>query len=327
MTVNGVEHMLYDCTVMFDKLFTQSGLSLERLKTFSEIVNAGGISAAAQSDPNRQSQFSRQLKELERYFGIELVKRGRGPMQLTEPGRRLYQIVGHGFRALEEFRADCETMPIELAIGAGESLIQWFLIPRLSEITAQRNLSLTFRNLRTEEILQGLSDASLDFGLVTRLEPNKELCALSVGKFEYCLFVPERLLQDKPKAKPTSEILNQLPLAMLEGSPGVREAVEKECARRKLKLNNQFSFSSYPQLAQAICHMNVAAIMPTLAAESVDSGKVHRIHLPFLDALTRNIHLVWDRRMADVRPVIDQYSKLFARTLGGQIKAGKHRQG
>src|SRR3954466_9034072 len=119
MTGNGVKHMIYDRIVMFEKLFTQSGLSLDRLKTFAEIVNAGGISAAAQSDPNRQSQFSRQLKELERYFGIELVKRGRGPMQLTEPGRRLYQIVGHGFRALEEFRADCETMPIELAIGAG----------------------------------------------------------------------------------------------------------------------------------------------------------------------------------------------------------------
>ena len=32
---------------MFENLFAQSGLSLERLKTFREIVAAGGISAAA----------------------------------------------------------------------------------------------------------------------------------------------------------------------------------------------------------------------------------------------------------------------------------------
>src|SRR5438876_8623230 len=60
---------------MFENLSAQSGLSLERLKTFREIVAAGGITAAAGDDSNRQSQFSRQLKELERYFGVELLRR------------------------------------------------------------------------------------------------------------------------------------------------------------------------------------------------------------------------------------------------------------
>ena len=73
---------------MFENLFAQSGLSLERLKTFREIVAAGGITAAVGNDSNRQSQFSRQLKELERYFGVELLKRGRGPAELTDAGQR-----------------------------------------------------------------------------------------------------------------------------------------------------------------------------------------------------------------------------------------------
>jgi hypothetical protein len=97
----------HDFPVMFDKLFTQSGLSLERLKTFREIVAAGGITAAAGDDSNRQSQYSRQLKELERYFGVELLKRGRGPIELTDAGQQLYEIVGHTLRALEEFRLTC----------------------------------------------------------------------------------------------------------------------------------------------------------------------------------------------------------------------------
>ena len=63
---------------MFEHLFANSGLSLERLRTFREIVTAGGITAAAGDDSNRQSQYSRQLKELERYFGVELLKRGHG---------------------------------------------------------------------------------------------------------------------------------------------------------------------------------------------------------------------------------------------------------
>src|SRR5258708_21099333 len=106
---------------MFEKLFAQSGLSLERLKTFGEIVAAGGITAAAGDDSNRQSQYSRQLKELERYFGVELLKRGRGPIELTDAGQQLYEIVGPTLRSLEEFRLTWSVHPVELVIGAGES--------------------------------------------------------------------------------------------------------------------------------------------------------------------------------------------------------------
>src|SRR5438552_9735653 len=134
---------------MFENLFANSGLSLERLKTFREIVAAGGITAAVGNDSNRQSQFSRQLKELERYFGVELLKRGRGPAELTDAGQRLYEIIGHTLRALEEFRGTtCAGRPIEIVVGAGESLIQWLLLPRLSGLTqAHPRLAVTFQNL------------------------------------------------------------------------------------------------------------------------------------------------------------------------------------
>src|SRR5215475_9724988 len=115
---------------MFEDLFAQSGLSLERLKTFREIVAAGGISAAARDDSNRQSQYSRQLKELEKYFGVELLKRGHGPAELTDAGQRLYEIIGRTLSALDELRLTCAGLPLELTLGAGESLIQWLLLPR-----------------------------------------------------------------------------------------------------------------------------------------------------------------------------------------------------
>src|SRR5216117_2970802 len=47
---------------MFEKLFAQSGLSLERLKTFREIVAAGGITAAAGDDSNRQASSAANSK-------------------------------------------------------------------------------------------------------------------------------------------------------------------------------------------------------------------------------------------------------------------------
>ena len=217
---------------MFENLFANSGLSLERLKTFREIVAAGGITAAAGDDSNRQSQYSRQLKELEKYFGVELLRRGHGPVELTDAGQRLYEIIGHTLSALQEFLLTCAGQPVELKIGAGESLIQWLLLPRLSGLSAAHpRLAVTLQNMTTDEILKGLVDGALDFGVVSRCEPHRSLGSVQLGNLEFRLFAPAALLPANPRLKVKSDILGHLPLAMLEGSAGIRKAVEQEYER------------------------------------------------------------------------------------------------
>ena len=60
---------------MFENLFSEHGLSLERLRTLQLVSEAGSIAAAARGDTTRQSQYSRQLKELEQFFGTTLTRR------------------------------------------------------------------------------------------------------------------------------------------------------------------------------------------------------------------------------------------------------------
>lgn len=297
---------------MFENLFAQSGLSLERLKTFREIVAAGGITAAAGDDSNRQSQFSRQLKELERYFGVELLKRGRGPAELTDAGQRLYEIVGHTLRALEEFRGTCAGQPIELVVGAGESLIQWLLLPRLPGLAeAHPRLAVTFQNLKTDEILSEVLNGGIDFGVVSRCEPHRALASAPLGTLQFRLFAPAALLPKTSGLKLKSDILGQLPLAMLDGGTSIRQAVEQEARRIGIKLNVRLRFSSYPQLAQAVENLNVAAIMPGLAAGSLKAPSVRVVSLPFLSALSRDVLLIWNRKTAEVRPAIAKYARLL----------------
>jgi len=303
----------HDATIMYEKLFAQSGLSLERLKAFADIIAAGGIMAAADDDSNRQSQLSRQLKELERFFGVELLKRGRGPMTLTPAGRRLHQIIGHGFGALEEFRENCAREPVELIIGAGESLIQWLLLPHFAHFTTEQpRLNVTLQNLRTEEILKHLADGSLDLGVVSRLDSNRALASVPLGRLDYGLFLPAGWPGVTKRCKVPSEILNGLPLATLDGSSGLRRALEQEAEKHRLKLEIRLRFSSYPQLAQAVQSLKVAALMPTLAAQSLPAGSFQLIRLPFLDTLSRQLSLVWNKKLAEVRPAIGLCAKALA---------------
>lgn len=297
---------------MFENLFANSGLSLERLKTFREIVAAGGITAAAREDSNRQSQYSRQLKELEKYFGVELLKRGHGPAELTDAGQRLYEIVGRTLSALDEFRLTCAGQSLELKVGAGESLIQWLLLPRLSALSAAHpRLTVTFQNLKTDEILKDLVDGFLDFGIVSRFENRRTLVSSPLGKLEFCLFAPTGLVPAGERLKISSEILAQIPLAMLDGSAGIRQAIEEEAQRVGAKLNVHLRFSSYPQLAQAVSSLDVAAVLPRLAECAFDAKAVRAVSLPFLSKRSRQVCLVWNRRVAEVRPAIAKYSRLL----------------
>ena len=176
---------------------------------------------------------------------------------------------------------------------------------------AHPRLAVTFQNLKTDEILRSLLDGGVDFGVVSRFDPNRTLASAPLGKLDYCLFAPASLLPANPKLKVKSDILGHLPLAMLEGSAGVRKAVEQEAQRAGLKLNVRLRFSSYPQLAQAVQNLGVAAIMPKLASSFFKETEVRVIPLPFLNGLSRQVSLVWNRKTADVRPAIAKYSRLL----------------
>ena len=87
---------------MFDALFSERGLSLDRLKVLIEVRDAGSIAQAAPGDPVRQSQYSRQLRELSEFFGCELAQRRGKILKLTAQGERLAELAREQLRSLED---------------------------------------------------------------------------------------------------------------------------------------------------------------------------------------------------------------------------------
>src|SRR5437870_2183319 len=98
---------------MFTDLLQKGGISLDRLQSFCLVAQAGGVTKAAKGDPAKQSLFSRQIKELEEFFGTELIRRkGRG-ISLTESGERLNMIARECFASLIDFQSECKGRPVE----------------------------------------------------------------------------------------------------------------------------------------------------------------------------------------------------------------------
>jgi len=91
----------------------------------------------------------------------------------------------------------------------------------------------------------------LDFGVVSRFEPHRALSSAPLGQARFPLVRSREAPAANKRLKLSSDILGQIPLAMLEGSAGIRQAIEQEAQRVGIKLNVRLRFSSYPQLAQA----------------------------------------------------------------------------
>lgn len=284
---------------MFDILFSKRGLSLDRLRVVVELQHAGSFAQAAPGDAVRQSQFSRQLRDLSEFFGCELAERRGKILKLTTKGNQLAAIVWQQMRALEDFCADCRSEHAVFSIGAGDSLVQWLVIPRLGEAArGPKGMRFATYNLRTNEIIRQIADSRLDFGLVRKNAVVGGLKSSPLGKLSYAAIVPKSLSTRKTSLK---EVLGALPLAMQttdgQFSTQLREVGEK----LGVTLRPALACQSFPQTMAAVMSGEFAAVLPEIAVRVAGNSNHYIISDPLLKRLERELVLVWNPRSLDVR--------------------------
>jgi DNA-binding transcriptional LysR family regulator len=287
---------------MFESLFSERGLSLDRLKVLIEVRDAGSIAQAVPGDLVRQSQYSRQLRELAEFFGCEVTQRRGKLLKLTEQGERLAELAREHLRGLEDFRAQARDESVAFTIGAGDSLIQWLVIPQLGElIRIFPHTRFITVNLRTNDIVQQIADGRVDFGIIRRNAAAPGLKSVSLGTVRYLALAPEAFVR-KGKQLGLRELLAEFPLATQttdgQFSSGLREIAK----RLGLALTPALSCQSFPQTMAAVGSGRFAAIVPELALLELGTTGVQRINDPLLKTLDREALLAWNPRLVRVRP-------------------------
>jgi DNA-binding transcriptional LysR family regulator len=297
---------------MVADLLAQGGLSLDRLQNFCEVAEAGGVTKAAKGDVARQSLFSRQIKELEEFFGVELVRRSGRGIALTAAGERLQALAREQIVALSDFKKSCANQPVELTVAAGDSLIQWVLLPRLAGVRVPlRNVTFRILNLPTTEITTRLRDGTIDAGLVREGSVASPLQTSLLGTMTFTLFVPTQMLRSKNSTALSSREMAELPLATLEGSGQFRQELERFFGRKKLALNIQLELSSFPLVARAVQTGAFAAILPSIASVEFAHSMVLELKPDPLRPLNRRIVLAWNPRMARIRAALEKAIPVF----------------
>lgn len=291
---------------MISELLQQGGLSFDRLQSFCLVAEAGGVTKAAKGDVTKQSLYSRQIRELEEFFGAELMRRkGRGII-LTHAGADLHRIVREQFAALSDFKQECKNQPVEVAIGTGDSIIQWLLLPRLAAIRQPLpRVRLKFLNLSTDDAVKRLADGLIDFALVRQDAVHRPLLSTPLGVMGYSLFIPQSL-QSTSGGRQGLKLLHGVPLATLEGEGSFRVVLAEIARTKKITVNIQIECSSFPLAARAVSAGNVAAILPRIAAVEFPDLATQQVSLEFLRRFDRKMCLAFNARSLRIRPILKQ---------------------
>jgi DNA-binding transcriptional LysR family regulator len=303
---------------MFDHLFSKGGLSLDRLRSFMQMADAKSIAKAAPGDTNRQSQISRQIRELEEFFGTELTRRKGKTLSLSAAGERLAVLIREQLQDLEDFRKEQTKQPKSFVIGAGASVLEWLVVPALPAISQQLGgATLQTEAHRSRSLGDAVRDGRVDLAIIRQnAVPTGSNSAL-IMKVTFYLCIPRVLLKrgttDREARKP--EFWQTLPFAAGRDGGQTDTAVRAAMWDAGVDFHPRFECGSMLQVRQLVELGACAGVLPTLGVRGLDEKRALIIPFAPLKEYGRALVLHWNPRQMRRRGVEESELKKIARLL------------
>jgi DNA-binding transcriptional LysR family regulator len=281
------------------------GLSLDRLETLSGIVAQGGIARAAGGDANRQSQFSRQVAELEGWFGVGLLDRSSSPGKPTDAALRIVRQVDEFRREMDAIRESAGGVRRTVVFGAGERMIRSYLIPWAAKIRKE-DLKLVFRNLTSSAIRTELLARRLDFGVLRSERCPEGMARVALKPIPMCLLLPAALVQGRRKC--SWQELQKIPLVLLEGDGRFKRFLREKALAAGIGLDVAMECSTWTQVIDAMRGCGHGGFLPKDLESQFPTGFAV-VALPGLAEMVDDFVIAWSAAEAVKRPEIGQLVK------------------
>lgn len=298
---------------MFARLLAQSGLSLDRLRALIEVGAGGSIVRAAEGDPVRQSQYSRQLKELEDFFQTALVERHGKHVRLTAQGRELARISRFFLLGLSNFQRGCLAEGQTYRVGASATFIHVFLLKVLAAPGVTRaGIRFKVETVSDNDIERRLHELTLDFGVVTREHLSRPLRTKELGHCGFRLWVPRGLCRSAQQVRRAlTEHTLPLALAMSELPPAALEFFKNE--------SPALACESFVEAKIALNEQGAAAILPEFLNPAGGAGQFIRGPVPSIDSSRLRYCLAWNPRLLRLNPHATRRRDALIAALGDRL--------
>lgn len=146
-------------------------MELRTLRSFLAVAREGNVTRAARQLHITQPALSRQLSELEREMGCELLIREPRGVTLTEQGmllrKRADEIVSLADRTERELRAPAAEVEGDVWVGGGESRVMALVAQVAARIADEHpGVRLRIHSGNGADVMERVEKGLLDFGVV-----------------------------------------------------------------------------------------------------------------------------------------------------------------
>ena len=161
-------------------------MELRTLRSFLAVAQEGNVTRAARMLHITQPALSRQLAELERELGCELLMRESRGVTLTDNGmllrKRAEEILGLAERTEQELRSPTAEVEGDVWVGGGESRVMELVARAAHAMTTEHPaVRLRLYSGNGTDVMERVDKGLLDFGIVMGVEPPSRYEALDLG--------------------------------------------------------------------------------------------------------------------------------------------------
>jgi DNA-binding transcriptional LysR family regulator len=301
-------------------------MTLEDLRTFAAVCDAGSLSAAAQALHKSQPAVSQQVARLEAEFGVALLERRARGVVPTAAGAALHESARRALSELELAQRSIEALRSgrrgSLSIATGGTTLKHFMRSAIARFRAENPaVAVRFTQGRsTADCLDALHHGRVDLGFVT-MQPDdphgiEQRPALLM---EYALLLDAGHALAR-RRRVTLDELRDIELIGLPGSSAGFSSLRQSLAARGVVPNTIATVDDWD-----LCYVLVtlglgSAIVPAFHAhEFVSQGGVAAVPIAGLPPLA----VGWvARRFASLSPAAAAFVELLQADLRATPRVG-----
>jgi LysR family hydrogen peroxide-inducible transcriptional activator len=274
-------------------------ITLRQLRYLSALAQHRHFGRAAEACAVSQPALSMQVRDLEKFLGVELVERRPGEVALTDVGAEVARRAEHILAAERDLvdlaRHRGRLLTGGMTLGIIPSLAPYVLpkiLPPLQRCYPE--LQLELRETQTKMLLEELARGTLDVAMLALPLPDAEVETLRLFDDPFLLAVPASDPLPK-KARVTARDIAQHRLILLEEGHCLRDQALAFCATARGEAPAGFGATSLTTVMQMVANGYGATLLPKIAAEAeVRDGRVKLVRFTDPEPC-RTIGLAWRR--------------------------------
>lgn len=234
--------------------------TLETLRSFLKLCDTLSFSTAARELGLSQPSISRHIRQLEEELCVTLFVRDRHQVHLSKEGERLRLKLGPLFGEMESvldaFKTQRDALSGTVVFGCLTELGQSTFMPELLLFAGMHpELILDVRYMREVDLLSGLKNGALDFGVLTEETSAESLRLYNIGQETSVLVTRGSNL--RPLDAETEWI------AYRQDDPLLSQYLKKFYARRARALRFRAIVNSHKSMKDALLACDAFAVMPS----------------------------------------------------------------